>query len=158
MSKAAGKVRSVMVPAMAWASFGFSVLGGALAPGMWLGDAFSSVIGVLGWLTPLAFIVLLAFAVRDFGMDGEPNKLAVYSAMLLPSLAAATPGAIGVWIAQRCQDLVGWASAPLTEALGSGSATVLTLSLLAVSVIFAQRAVKGGKGNKGAKVSATAVA
>jgi hypothetical protein len=148
------QIRGVTVPIMAWASFGCAILAGAFAPGMWVGDTVESVGHGLGWYVLVIFIPLLALTIRDLAMDGEPNKIAVYSAIVLPTLAGIAPGGVGKWVMDRSHDAAEWATDPIHSALGKAAPTVVTLVLLGVAIAFAQRTVKSGhlfgKGKRGA--------
>lgn len=146
------QIRGFTVPVMAWASFICATLSGGFAPGMWLGHTIASVAHGMGWFILVVFFFFLALTVRDLAMDGEPNRVAVYSMMALPTIAASVPGAVGAWIAARSRDLVNWASEPIHAAVGDAAPTVVTLVLLAVAIAFAQRTVKSGSffgGGKG---------
>jgi hypothetical protein len=162
MSKSAkARIKGVAVPIMAWTSFGCAFLAGAFAPGMWIGHWIAAGVKMLSWFVLVIFFSLLAWTIRDLAMDGEPNKIAVYSVIVLPSLAGSTPGGVGQWVADRSHDALTWASQPLHDAMGKaavgkGAPTVMTLVLLGVAIAFAQRTVKSGtlfgKGKRGAIV------
>lgn len=150
MANIKAQVRKRTMPIMAWVSFGSGGCGGMLATGMWIGEAVHAVLSPIPWpwLPAVATLGLLVVIVRDFLIDGEPNKIAVYGAIALPSLAASATGKLGDSIHTWTSVILDWVNSWGPQWLGTSSATALTLAFIVTAILLAQRAVKKGKGGK----------
>lgn len=160
MANVKSEVRKKTVPIMAWVSFGTAVCGGVLAAGMWIGEAMHAILSPIPWpwLPAVATLGLLVAIVRDFLMDGEPNKVAVYGAIALPSLAAGAAGKLGDSIRDWASAILGWVNSWGPEWLGTSSGVGLALAFIVTAILLAQRTVKKpGKGAGKATATATAV-
>lgn len=157
MSNVKAQVRKKTVPIMAWISFGSAVCGGVLAVGMWIGSAMRAILGPIpwAWLPAVAALGLLVAIVRDFLMDGEPNKIAVYGAIALPSLAAGATGKLGDSIHDWSAAILTWVNTWGPAWLGTSSAAGLTIGFIVTAILLAQRTVKKGKGKSTAKATVT---
>jgi len=137
------------VKGLAWASFVIALACGALLPGTFVGEWVVTVLGWLPWGATIPVIVLIVGWVGvflDTYLDLEPNQLAVWGALLLPSVAGAVSGGMADWtqdIADTVLEAVDqslFAAAP--EGLGS---TALALATSVAAVLMAQRVVKKGR-------------
>ena len=147
MSSIKAQVRKKTVPAMAWVSFGAAVLAGALAPGMWIGTVVREVLGISpwSWLPLVALLGVVTLMVRDFAIDGEPNKLAVYGAIAAPSMAVGAGGELSARIGELSSQILSACYGWLATWSGTTNATGLTMACLTVAVLLAQRTVKKSK-------------
>jgi hypothetical protein len=150
MANIKAQVRKRTVPLMAWISFGSAVCGGVLAVGMWIGATVDAIVSPIPWpwLPAVATLGLLVAIVRDLLIDGEPNKIAVYGAIALPSLAAGAAGKLGDSIRTWSSAILDWVNTWGPEWLGTASAPALALAFIVTAILLAQRAVKKGKGSK----------
>lgn len=156
MSNMKAQVRKKTQPVMAWISFGSAVLAGALAPGMWIGTVVDAVLGISpwAWLPLVVLLAVVTLMVRDFLMDGEPNRMAVAGAILAPSMAVGATGELSTRVGEASQTALSACYGWLAAWSGTTSATGLTMACLVVAVLLAQRTVR--KGKAAAKASAAA--
>lgn len=150
MAKGLKAFRSKGVKILAWTSFGAALVGGPLVAGMFVGHAISSVLRAIpwGWIPPVLLGVLFVIFIRDMVMDWEPNKQAIWSLLVMPSVASATFGKLGYKVGEWSSSALALVSGPLREWLGTASAVALALFVAATAVLLAQRSIKGraGKG------------
>ena len=149
-------VRSKSINWLAWISFAFAVLGGALAPAMWVGRFATTVLGFAPWpwLPPVLFGgAVLAIAV-DLWIDFVPNQAAIAGAIFAPSAAASVNGELSAKVVQFSSWMLSWASAPFERWLGTGSSTGLAVGAIVAATIMARRVVKKAKGSKTAVTTA----
>ena len=139
------------IKALAWVSFVIAVAAGALLPGTFVGDWTRTVFGWLPWGPVIPIIVLVlgtGAAFLDCYLDLEPNQVAVYAALLLPSVASTISGGLADWVralADTVLDAVDqWLFAASPDGLGSSA---LAIATAATVVLMANRVVK--KSRKG---------
>lgn len=139
------------IKGLAWASLVIALADGALLPGTFVGDAISTVFGWLPWGPVIPIIILIVGWVGvflDSYLDLEPNQVAVWGALLLPSVAASMSGGLADWtkdIASTVlQAIDRWLFAAAPDGLGSST---LAVAIAVAVVLMAQRVVK--KSRKG---------
>jgi hypothetical protein len=132
---------------LAWLSFGFAVVGGAALVGTFIGGAVVDVMGFLpGWVRIAAFTgVFIAMGV-DLLVDGEPNQVALYAAMALPSMATAVPGRLSGTVATASHQLMVQVNHGLGQWLGTVAGLGLAVTCLVVSVLIGRRVIAKGGG------------
>lgn len=132
--------------ALAWISFGFALVGGTAASATFAGDWIDALFGFFPtWVSALALAGALSALAIDLFVDGEPNKVAVYSAIALPSLARTSPGKLGDTVTELGSWLLSSMNALLGEWLGVTSAVATAAICAAVALLMARRVVtKGG--------------
>jgi hypothetical protein len=135
------------IKVLAWISFGAAVVGGAAIASTFVGDLIVSVVGFFpGWV---AIAALLAGAVAmavDLFVDSEPNRVALYTAMALPSVARAVPGALSNTVTNLSNQALSHVNAALGVWLGTSSAIGVALACVVVSLLVARRVIaKGGR-------------
>ncbi len=130
--------------ALAWTSLGFAVVGGTLAAGTWLGRFIAAVLDVLpwGWLPPVLLAGGVIAVVIDLFLDGVPNSAAIWSALLIPSVASATPGKLGASIRDWTGQLLDAVNGALAEWLGTDSATGLAIGCIVAALVMARRVIR----------------
>lgn len=142
-------VRPKGIKVLAWTSSAAAVVGGPLVAGMFIGDVIDTVLTAIpwSWIPPVLLGVLVVMLVRDLVVDWEPNRQAIWSMLLMPSVARATPGKLGDRIGEWTGAALEMVAAPLREWLGTGSPIALALFVGAVAVLLAQRSIQaGGRG------------
>lgn len=142
------QIQEKSIKALAWASFGFAVVGGAAASGTFAGDAIRTVLDVQpwGWVPVVGLVGLAGMTAVDLFMDMVPNRPALWSALMIPSVATATPGRLGDELADGATSAMDWVDGALAEWLGTHSSTGIAAGCIAASLILARRVVKSGKG------------
>lgn len=139
------------IKALAWASFVVAVAAGALLPATFIGDGVRAVFGWLPWGPVIPIIVLIVGVVAAFldcYLDLEPNQIAVYAALLLPSIASTISGGL----ADGVQAIAGTVLHAIDQWLFKASPAGLGSSALAIAtatavVLMSNRVVK--KSRKG---------
>jgi hypothetical protein len=116
---------------LAWVSLGLAVVGGAAASTCFVGGLISGIVGALwDWvplvLSPALFIVWLC----DLLNDGIPNRLALWTTMLLPSVNLAIHGRLGAALA-------GWSHALNAQVDQTVGSWVGQSSMVAVTFVCA---------------------
>lgn len=144
-------VHTKSVKGLAWASFIGALAIGAMLPGTFVGDVIDTVFGWLPWGPVIPIIVLIVGWIGvflDTYLDLEPNQLAVYGALLLPSVAATLSGGLADWtedIADTVLQAVDqWLFSASPNGLGSQA---LAIALAVACGLMSQRVVK--KSRKG---------
>ena len=139
------------IKALAWASFVIAVAAGALLPGTFIGDWVRTAFGWLPWGPVIPIIVLIVGVVAAFldcYLDLEPNQVAVYAALLLPTIASTISGGLAGGVrnlANTVLDAVDqWLFKASPDGLGSSALAIATAFAV---VLMANRVVK--KSRKG---------
>lgn len=140
--------RSKGVKALAWTSLAAAIVGGPLVAGMFIGDAVNGVLRAIpwNWIPPVLLGVLFLLLVRDMILDWEPNRQAIYSLLLMPSVARATPGKLGDRIGEWTGAALDLIADPLREYLGTASPIALALFVGLAALLLAQRSIKSSGG------------
>lgn len=133
---------------LAWGSFLIGGIGGLAAAVSVIGDVISGVVGFFpSWVGALAFWIVAVSVAVDLLLDFEPNQVALYGVMALPTLARTAPG---VW-AQRfnewCDDRLMWVNEQVGRGLGVTSAIGIAIVGIAVAYLMGRRVLaKSGGG------------
>lgn len=141
-------VRPKGIKALAWTSFGAAIVAGPLVAGMFVGDVINTVLEAIpwGWIPPAVLFLLAVMFVRDMVMDWEPNRQAIWSLLLAPSVARATPGELGDRIDEWTGAALNVVADPLRDWLGTGSPIALAVAVGGAAILLAQRSIKAGGG------------
>lgn len=141
------KAKVTGAQALAWSSFGFAVLGGTAASGTFVGDTVRTILDALpwGWVPVAGLVGLVGMTAVDLFMDAIPNRPALYSAIVIPSVATAAPGRLGDVLTNGANSAMDWVDGALAEWLGTQSSAGITVTCVAASLILARRVVKSGK-------------
>jgi hypothetical protein len=134
------------VKILAWVSFGAALVGGPLIAAMFIGGAIEKVLEAIPWpwIPPVILAILFIIFVRDMVTDWEPNHKAIYSLLLMPSVATATLGNLGERIDRWSSSALDLVADPLRAELGTGSPIAMALVVAALAILLAQRAIKRG--------------
>ncbi len=129
---------------LAWISYGFAVVAGAALVATGLIGFFTGL--APGWVSAILFVGLFFAMAVDIIVDGEPNRLALISAMVLPSLATSVNGQLAAVVGEFARSILASVNSGLGSWLGvAGSGWAVALMCIAVSLIIARRVVaKGG--------------
>lgn len=132
--------------ALAWISFGFALVAGTAASATFVGSWIDSLFGFFPtWVSALALGAAVVALAIDLFVDGEPNKVAVYVAIALPSLARTSPGRLGGTVTDLAGQLLASVNGFLGVWLGVASALATAAICTAVALLMARRVVtKGG--------------
>lgn len=129
---------------LAWFSFSLGVVGGAAIAITPIGAMLARVTGILPtWLLGIVFLVLVFLLVRDIGMDGEPNRTALWVVLLAPTLARSVSGNMADLVTEWSGQALAEVSGPLGAWLGLGAPLAFAVGCSAGALVLAQRALKG---------------
>jgi hypothetical protein len=150
-SKSIKALRDKVGLCLAWISEGFAVVAGTLATDTPVGHTIQQILHLFpwAWVPVLTLIGAVVATAVDLFMDGVPNRVAVFTTLAIPSIAAASPGSFGATISRWCGDLLGWVNDRLVGMLGTNSAIGLTLACALVAVLLSRRVVKATPGTVG---------
>lgn len=154
-TKGLRNVHTKSIKGLAWASFVFAFAVGAMMPDTFLGNWIRKAIGWLPedyGIEQIAVVVVLVIGwiavILDVYVDIEPNQVAVYGAMLLPTVATALSGGFVDWIEDLSNWFLGLVDQMLFAANPNGiGPEVLTITAAIAVGMTAQRVVK--KSRKG---------
>lgn len=122
--------------ALAWTSFVLALLAGTAMTATFIGDM---IVGMLDWMwpwmAPLVFVGVFISMAMDLFVDGEPNQVALYSALVLPTLALAAPGQMSAAVTDGVNNLRASVGDGLSSWLGLGSTS--SLGVAAVCTVAA---------------------
>jgi hypothetical protein len=134
---------ALIIKSLAWASWALSHVGGWALVATFLGHWIAAIVGVLpDAVAPTVFLIGAFWMLLDVLLDGEPNRPAVWLAILLPSVAEAVHGRLGTAIHDWGSDLNRQASATLGDFIGAGSLTTVAIVAISLALILARRVVK----------------
>jgi len=140
------------IKALAWISLLFAVLGGTAGAGMFLGQAVRGIFEVFtdtSWGKSIPVVLLVGLSIGlavDLIVDMTPNQMAIWSAILIPSIASAAPGGFGGRITDWTTTLMSWFGDSLSDELGSGAPSVVALSCIVASLVMARRVITKSAG------------
>jgi fructose-specific phosphotransferase system IIC component len=141
------------IKGLAWASFVVALADGALLPGTFVGDWVRTAFGILPntWSVVVPVIVLIVGWVAvflDCYLDLEPNQVAIYGALLLPTVASTISGGLADWVRSVADTVLHaidqWLFQAAPDGLGSSA---LALAAAVAVLLMANRVVK--KSRKG---------
>ncbi|WFE45287.1 hypothetical protein [Verrucosispora sp. WMMD1129] len=154
MAKFRSAVQPKGVKALAWVSFGAAIIAGPLVAGMFVGDVIDTILEAIpgDWLPPVMLFLLAVLFIRDLVVDWEPNRLAIWSLLLAPSVARATNGDLGDWVEEATGTALNAVATPLQDALGTGAPIAMALAVGGAAILLAQRSIKSKVGGQAATV------
>jgi predicted MFS family arabinose efflux permease len=124
----------------AWISFGLAVIGGAAIVATFVGGAIAGLVGFFpSWVAIAAFVGALVAMTIDLIIDGEPNRIALCTAMVLPSLARAVPGKLSDTVTQASSSAHDQVNQSLGVWLGTSSAIGIAVACVIVSLLMGRR-------------------
>jgi hypothetical protein len=157
-------VRTKVKSGLANVSFFLGLVGGILASLSMIGGWIQSAVGILPWWGPIAlFTIFFLVCLGDWAEDAIPNRPAVYTAMIWPSLFIASLtgkpgakllGAIGAIDEKYETDLAAGVK-DWTDLTGDleNAFTVFSLIGIVAAITYAQRYAKKSKGGGAATIS-----
>lgn len=142
-----GGYREKGIQALAWISFGFAVVGGAAITGTLLGDCIVALVRIFpNWVATAAFAGGVVALSVDLFVDQTPNRLALWMAILLPSVARATTGKLSDSVTELSDKAAAQVNGGLGEWLGVASYLGLAVACVVISQLMARRVIaKGGR-------------
>lgn len=144
--KVVQKVRAKGVTGLAWVSLVLAVAGGALAADMFIGDTLGWILDhqPIEYLPELLLVVGVVAIGLDLFMDGVPNQVAIYGALLVPSVATSTFGKLGQQVEAGSGWILDFVDENAAEWAGTNSSTGLALVFVISALLVARRVVKKG--------------
>jgi hypothetical protein len=133
--------------ALAWISFGFAVVAGAAFAVVGLGGFFDGLLGMFGlpWLPALLFAGVFIAMTVDLIVDAIPNQIAMWSAMLLPSLAQSVNGKLSQTVRDLCNQILSQVNAGLSSWFGVAGALGIGVVCAVAAYLMGRRVLaKGG--------------
>jgi hypothetical protein len=131
---------------LAWISFGLAVIGGAALSATFVGGIVANVMGILpGWVSIVLFAAGFVAMAVDLFVDGIPNQVALYTAIVLPSLARSVPGRLSGTVTDLSRQALAQTNDALGVWLGTSSALGLAAAAVVVSLLMARRVVQKGR-------------
>ena len=131
------------IKALAWISYGLAAIAGAAVVTTFLGGWISGLVGLFpGWVAAVATAGLVVAMGIDLFIDGIPNQVALYSAMVIPSLARAVPGKLGDTVGALAQSLRDSVNSSLSTWLGVSSSISVAIGCAVVSLLMARRVIQ----------------
>jgi hypothetical protein len=136
---------------LAWVSFGFAVAAGAGAAFTFIGSWIAGILGFFPapWLPPLLLAAAVVTMAMDIFVDSEPNQAALYTAMIVPSLAAASSGRLADTVRQGAGQIQTQLALGIGDWLGVSAGFGFVLVAGAVSILMGRRVVAKGGGGGG---------
>ncbi len=134
------------IKALAWISYGLAVIGGAALAATFVGGMVANVVGFFpNWVAIVLFAGAFVAMAVDLFVDGIPNQVALYTAIVLPSLARSVPGKMSGTVTDMSRQALDQANAALGVWLGTSSALGLAAVAVVVSLLMARRVVAKGR-------------
>jgi hypothetical protein len=134
------------IKGLAWTSLAMAAVGGTLATETFIGHLVQGFLHLWPWkwIPPVLLAVGLVALGIDIFIDLVPNQAAIWSALLLPSVAASVQAKLGAEVSHWCQLLLdqidGWLHQWITD-----SSTGLAIACCGAALIMARRVVKKSK-------------
>lgn len=136
---------------LAWISFAFAAAAGAGAAFTFIGTWVQGLLGFFSWPW-LPGLLLAGAAVTmfvDIFNDSEPNQAAIYTVMVLPSLAAASSGKLADSVQQAASQLQSQLALGMGEWLGVSAGFGFVAVCATVAMLMSRRVVAKGGGGGG---------
>lgn len=142
-----GIIRGRGVTILAWVSMGFAVGGGTALASTFAGGAIARVVGIFpDWVAATMFGLGVLGLLLDLANDGIPNQLAIWMGILLPSIARAVPGRLGVTVTDVSREILGYVNQFVAEWVGTSSAIGVAATAVGISLLVARRVVRKSAG------------
>jgi hypothetical protein len=146
-TKAAIKaVQQKGIKGLAWSSFGIAIVGGTLAPEMFIGRFLQGFLHLWPWkwIPPVLLGLAIVALAIDLFIDLVPNIAAIWSALTIPTLAASVEAKLGDKVSAGCAWILDQIDNPLHEWV-TDSSTGLAIGCIGAALIMARRVVKKSK-------------
>lgn len=143
------------LPYLAWVSFVLALTGGVLLPGTKFGNELSGWVESVTWpVVPALVLCVLVFgAGYDILRDAIPDRMAVYTAAVAPTIAGSVDGGIADAVGDFSNWVAGWSVDHLEKLTALYSQGALSLFCLGMALVIAQRTMKdkraGARGHGG---------
>lgn len=136
---------------LAWVSFGFAVAAGAGAAFTFVGSWVAGLMGFFPapWLPALLLVVAVGTMAMDIFVDSEPNQAALYMALIVPSLAAASSGKLAETVSQLAGQLQSQLALGMGDWLGVSAGFGFVVVCAAAAMVMGRRVVAKGGGGGG---------
>lgn len=135
-----GNVKAQATKVAAWIAYVTAVAAGALLAGTFIGGLIDNLVTVgPAWLPVVALIVLFVSTAVDLGVDGVPNRVALYCTMAMPSVARSVNGKLGNNVEHWANQVLDQIRGPLSAWLGTSSALALALAAGLAAWLVARR-------------------
>jgi hypothetical protein len=141
-----GVIKGNGVLVLAWISFFVALIGGSALAASFLGGWISAAFGFIPYVAPLSLLVGVAAAIIDAANDGVPNRLAIWMAIVLPSVARGVNGELGARVRQMAAGITDAVSGWSSQWLGASNSFVMAFGAIAVALLMARRVVRKGGG------------
>lgn len=141
-----GNWKDKAIKGLAWASFVLAIASGAAITATFIGGWVSGAVGFLpNWVAIVLLVAgVIAIAV-DLFVDGVPNKLAVSTSIVMPSVAAAVDGKLAASVTDLSHSMLSRVEANFGPWLGQTSALGLAAAMVVASMLIARRTVQQGR-------------
>lgn len=136
---------------LAWVSFTFAAAAGAGAAFTFVGSWVQGVLGFFSWpwLPPLLLAGAFIAMALDIFNDSEPNQAAIYTVMMLPSLARAANGKLADSVEQAAGQLQSQLALGMGQWLGVSAGFGFVAVCATVAILMSRRVVAKGGGAGG---------
>lgn len=131
---------------LAWISWGLALGGGSAIASTFIGRLIGGFVGIFpGWVAVLLFTLGAVGMFIDLLVDGVPNRLAIWMAIVLPSVARAVPGKLSATFTNLSSSLLSAINQWLGEWVGTTATLGVAVATVGVALLIARRVVaKGG--------------
>lgn len=136
-----GNAKGMAMKILAWVAFVFGGLAASpLLAATFVGGILDNILSIgPNWMPPLAaFLICVGIAI-DLIADGIPNRLALYGAMLIASVARSVDGKLGDNIESAANQLRDTVTPGLEEWMGTGSIVAMALALAGAGWLISRR-------------------
>jgi hypothetical protein len=131
---------------LAWISFGFALVAGTASAATFLGTWTRGLLGAFPtWVPALLLVAAVVAMAIDIFNDGEPNQMAVYCALALPSLARSASGQLSSNVTSLSAQLTGTVNGGLSAWLGVTSELAVAAICATISLLMARRVIRKGR-------------
>lgn len=136
-----GGAKSMAMKVLAWVAFVFGGLAASpLLAATFVGGIIDNLLSVgPNWLAPAAAFLTVVFIAIDLIADGVPNRLALYCAMLLSSVARSMDGKLGDNIESAANQLRDQVAPGLEDWMGTGSIIAMAIALAGSGWLISRR-------------------
>ncbi len=143
---AAAQEKGVLV--LAWLSFIVAIAGGAFAADTFIGDIVRKILGALPWpwVAPMLLFVAFIAMVIDLMLDLVPNRAALTSVMVMPSVATAVDGKLGASILDWAGEIRRVVDENLGPWIGATATVGMALTCLIGAHFMAKRVITKSAG------------
>jgi small neutral amino acid transporter SnatA (MarC family) len=132
--------------ALAWISFGFALVAGTAMAASPVGGWIRSLLGMApGWVAALLLAAAVVSMAVDVFVDGEPNQLALYCILALPTLARATTGKLSANVTQASSSATASVNGGVHSWLGVSSTLGTFVICTVIALLMARRVIRKGR-------------